>query len=159
MEDTGFSVPPEKLNRFAALYSTPDGKGLKLIDAPDSSSYAKPPKFPRGNGGLVSTASDYFRFAQMLLNGGEIEGVRLLKRETVALMTRNHLPEHITSLGGGPVEFSNNGFGLGFGVVLSPQSTPPATNGSGFWWNRGASGRRMLVDRREQHLFLARSGE
>ena len=73
MDDTRFSVPPNKLNRFAALYSPQDGKGLKLIDAPDSSSYAKPPKFPRGNGGLVSTAVDYFRFTQMLLNGGKLE--------------------------------------------------------------------------------------
>jgi len=62
----------------------------------------------------------------------------LLKPETVALMTRNHLPEHLTSLGGGPVEFTDNGFGLGFGVALSPKSTAPATNGSDFWWNRGA---------------------
>jgi len=138
MADTGFSVPPDKLNRFAALYSAPDGIGLKLIDTPDSSSYAKPSKFPCGNGGLVSTVSDYFRFTQMLLNGGELEGARLLKRKTVALMTRNHLPEHLISLGGGPIEFIDNGFGLGLGVALSPKSTAPATNGSGFWWNRGA---------------------
>lgn len=136
MDDAGFSVPAKKRSRFAAMYAAQDGRRLKLIDAPDSSSYTQPPKFPRGVGGLVSTAADYLRFTQMLLNGGELEGTRLLKRETVALMMRNHLPKHLTSLGGGPVEFTDNGFGLGFGVALPKQSTMDTTNG--FWWNRGA---------------------
>lgn len=136
MDDTGFSVPAKKRSRFAAMYAAQDGRRLKLIDAPDSSSYTQPPKFPRGVGGLVSTAADYLRFTQMLLNGGELEGARLLKRETVTLMMRNHLPERLNSLGGGPVEFTDNGFGLGFGVALPKQSTVETTNG--FWWNRGA---------------------
>jgi len=136
MYDTDFMVPKEKRGRFAALYKTENTDGLKLVEAPTASEFVKPPKFPRGNTGIVSTALDYFRFAQMLLNGGELDDARLLKRESVALMTRNHLPENLIPLRVGPAEFTNNGFGLGFSVVVN-QKTVAAINSNGFWWNRG----------------------
>ncbi len=112
MSDTGFLVPQEKLSRFAAAY----GRDLTLFDAGDKNSpYANGDNISRGAGGLVSTANDYLRFCKMLLNGGELEGRRLLKAETVEMMMKNNLPSgvlpHIPNMP--PL---CNGFGLGFGV-------------------------------------------
>ena len=81
MVDTGFSVPPEKVERYAALYrhNREEGQKQRVKDAPlanDELSF-----FPSGGGGLVSTAADYMRFSQMLLNGGELDGVRILGQE------------------------------------------------------------------------------
>ncbi|MBV9964614.1 MAG: beta-lactamase family protein, partial [Alphaproteobacteria bacterium] len=93
MNDTAFWVPSDKTVRFTSCYQ-PEGKGrgLKLQDDARESTYAKPPRLESGGGGLVSTAQDYLRFCRMMLNGGELDGVRLLGRKTVALMTTNHLP-------------------------------------------------------------------
>ena len=101
MVDTAFSVPPEKRDRFAALYSATKDKGLERVgkkaDADGEFTF-----FPSGGGGLVSTAADYMRFSQMLLNDGELDGFRILAKETVDLM---RYPHH------------DNWFGLGFAVV------------------------------------------
>ncbi len=75
MIDTAFYVPPEKIERFSANYSRLPDKSLKLEDDPGNSTYSKPPTYFSGGGGLVSTAIDYYRFCQMLLNGGELDGV------------------------------------------------------------------------------------
>ena len=80
-----------KVERYAALYRPDDKSGLEIVYAPPLAT-GKQTFFFSGGGGLVSTASDYIRFSQMLLNGGELEGVRLLGRKTVELMTLNHLP-------------------------------------------------------------------
>ena len=78
MVDTGFHVPAEKASRLAACYiATPDSR-MKLQDEPQNSRYLKPPTFISGGGGLVSTAADYLRFCRMLLNGGVLDGARLL---------------------------------------------------------------------------------
>ena len=91
MVDTGFHVPDDKLDRFAANYTpTPDG-GMQLIDDPETSPYRRPPGVEMGGGGLVGTAGDYLKFAQMLANKGEYGGKRLLGRRTVEFMTANHL--------------------------------------------------------------------
>ncbi|MCB0548008.1 MAG: beta-lactamase family protein [Phaeodactylibacter sp.] len=112
MEDTGFQVPEERLSRFAAAY----GKGLKRVDGPDGNSpYTNSRNFPRGAGGLVSTAQDYLRFCQMLLNGGTLDGVRLLRAETVGQMMQNQLPEGILPHTPGMPAICN-GFGLAFGI-------------------------------------------
>ena len=92
MPDTAFNVPPEKLSRFAANYARSTG-GLKVIDAPAKSKYAKKVTFFSGGGGLVGTARDYLRFLTMIQNGGELGGHRILRPETVALMTTNQLPK------------------------------------------------------------------
>ena len=92
MVDTDFYVPPEKLDRFAANYSRQPDKTIKVEDDPGNSTYSKPPTFFSGGGGLVSTAADYYRFCQMLLNRGELDGARILGRKTIELMTMNHLP-------------------------------------------------------------------
>ena len=131
MHDTGFYVPAGKLDRLTSFYeSTPEG--LRLLDAPPASAYAHPPAFPRGNTGLLSTAADYVRFAQMLLNEGTLDGVRLLHPETVRLMTRNHLPPALIPLRVGPFTFSGQGFGLGVGVQVDA-AAQPGSEGL-FWW-------------------------
>ena len=94
MVDTAFHVPEDKVGRFSAMYGPGEDGGLKLIEAPQTSPFTKPPSMAKGGGGLVGTASDYMRFLQMMLNGGEVDGVRLLGRKSVELMTTNHLPQH-----------------------------------------------------------------
>ena len=80
MVDTGFHVPADKIDRFAANYRVTPTESLRLADAPATSRFAAPTTFFSGGGGLVSTASDYLRFSQMMLNGGALDGARLLSR-------------------------------------------------------------------------------
>ena len=82
MVDTGFTVPDEKVDRFAANYGRARDKSLRLIEDPLESGYRKPRTFLSGGGGLVSTSADYVRFAQMMCNGGELDGTRILSRKT-----------------------------------------------------------------------------
>jgi CubicO group peptidase (beta-lactamase class C family) len=91
MGDTGFHVPAGRLGRLATVY-TPGEPGNLRPDTNPELAYAESPRFLSGGGGLVSTAADYARFCQMLLNGGELDGVRVLGRATVALMLADHLP-------------------------------------------------------------------
>jgi CubicO group peptidase (beta-lactamase class C family) len=119
MDDTDFLVPQDKLDRFAALYDI--RQGLKRIDKPEAKSFPKPPVFFNGGGGLVSTASDYLVFAQMMLNKGEYQGIRLLGSKTVEFMTRNHLSEELLPLmhdANPPMIMKGIGFGLGVSVVI-----------------------------------------
>lgn len=131
MKDTGFSVPKDKQDRFSKLY-VPDREGTP-VEQPADWFYGEPKLFS-GGGGLVSTAMDYARFGQMLLNGGELDGVRILKPETVRLMHTNHLPEgveRINPLIGNP----GNVFGLDFAIVEEPADgvSHPRAKGE-FWW-------------------------
>jgi len=110
MRDTAFFVPKTKVDRFSSCYS-PGSEGLKVQDKSNASRYLAPPSFLSGGGGLVSTARDYMRFCQMLIHKGQLFGTRLLKAETVDVMTTNQLPQDV-HWGG------KNGFGLGFSVQL-----------------------------------------
>ncbi|NLO81336.1 MAG: beta-lactamase family protein [Xanthomonadaceae bacterium] len=160
MVDTGFHVPPEKLDRFAVLYGPPGSEGmglqptrapnelrpepqpgLKLLD-PRDGTFAKPPVAPSGGGGLVSTMSDYLRFCRMLLNKGELDGERLLGPRTVDFMTANHLPGDMASMGQSrfseaPME--GVGFGLGFSVMLSPARAQTIGSVGEYAWGGAAS--------------------
>jgi CubicO group peptidase (beta-lactamase class C family) len=144
MADTGFTVPPDARDRFAANYSRSDGKTV-LFDDPESSPYARPRTFLSGGSGLVSTASDYFRFAEMLRRGGELDGARILGPRTIAYMTRNHLPGGqdlgATAL---PSSFSETrydgvGFGLGFYVTLDPVRAQVPSSAGEYGWGGMAS--------------------
>jgi CubicO group peptidase (beta-lactamase class C family) len=139
MVDTAFSVPASKVDRFATNY----GPGLIVIDDPAKSPYLNPPKFFSGGGGLVSTARDYTRFCQMLLNGGELQGTRLLKPETVQMMTHNQLPPEALPMAMPAGSKSDNGlgFGLGFAVRMAPNlDDPTAVVGEYFWGGAASTG-------------------
>ena len=153
MLDTDFHVPPEKLGRFAASYGPASGGGLRVIDAPSGSRFSRPPTFFEGGGGLVSTASDYARFAQMLLGGGELDGRRILGAKTVELMVQNHLSEQELEADYLKTEFPGWGFGLGVSVVTDIARTQlPGTNGE-YGWN-GAAGTSFWVDPAEDLIAI-----
>ncbi|MEZ5355630.1 MAG: serine hydrolase domain-containing protein [Bryobacteraceae bacterium] len=141
MKDTGFHVPKDKQNRFAAMYS-PDKGGAHLQLAPGAMSrnfLNDDLTFFSGGGGLVSTAADYLRFSQMMLNGGELDGVRLLSRKTVDLMASDHLGK---IPGTQPTGY---GFGLGFAVHTDPALS--GLNGSKGEYNwSGLAGTKFWID-------------
>ena len=96
----------------------------------------------------MSTARDYLRFAQMLANGGELDGVRILSRKTVDLMTSDHLPEGVAMRLGGHALFPGVGYGLGFGLMLDPAAAGDTTGVGAFWWG-GAANTGFWVDTAE----------
>jgi CubicO group peptidase (beta-lactamase class C family) len=147
MHDTGFYVPADKLARLAQ-----PGKDLASGQVPGMPDATKPPKFESGGGGMVSTASDYIRFAQMLLNGGELEGVRILGRKTVELMTANHLDSTVSP---GPLFLPGLGNGWGLGLVVRKDVGPALTAGSvgEFGW-AGIFGGYFWVDPHEKLIGL-----
>lgn len=142
MVDTGFSVPPESVDRFAAGYAFQDG-GFTLADDPRTSAYTRPRSFLSGVAGLVSTASDYLRFCRMLANGGAVDGVRILGPRTVRFMTMNHLPagKDLTAMAdtGGETRRAGQGFGLGFGVLLDPVVAQTIGTPGEYFWGGAAS--------------------
>jgi len=139
MTDTGFSVREDQRARFAACYEFQPGGGLKLQDDPTTSPYLGEPRLYSGGGGLVSTAADYMRFCRMLLNGGELDGARILAPKTIRLMTANHLAggADLTQMSRSLFSESTNagvGFGLGFAVVFDPARTlVPCSPGEYYW--------------------------
>jgi CubicO group peptidase (beta-lactamase class C family) len=142
MADTGFHVPSEKLARFAANYTPGANGALQLIDDPPKSRYGAPRKLCSGGGGLVSTAADYMRFCQFMLNKGTLDGVRLLGRKTVELMTSNHLRGDMADMG--MPRFSESpytgiGFGLGFSVMLNPARAQIVGSPGEYAWGGAAS--------------------
>jgi len=127
MVDTSWSVPGDKLPRFAANYARGADGQAALLDDPATSRFVAPRAIASGGGGLVGTAPDYLRFCRMILGGGTLHGERLLGRKTVALMTANHLanPRGDDMASMGQARFSESsyegiGFGLGFSVMLDP---------------------------------------
>lgn len=157
MVDTAFTVPAEKQARFAANYGYHEG-GMRLIDDPTASPYLQAPRLRSGGGGLVSTCADYFRFAQMLLNKGELDGVRILGRKTVELMTANHMPNHgdLSSMGM-PVfsetPYDGIGFGLGVSVMLNPAKAQILGSPGEFAWG-GAASTAFWVDPVEEQIVI-----
>ncbi len=158
MVDTGFHVPAAKQARLAANYSYADGGGMRLIDDQATSAYLQPPTLRSGGGGLVSTAQDYFRFAQMLLNQGELAGARILGRKTVELMTANHMPNNgdLTSMGQAvfsETPYDGIGFGLGVSVMLDPAKAQILGTPGEFAWG-GAASTAFWVDPAEEQIVI-----
>ncbi len=120
MVDTGFFVPPEKMSRLATLYAPAPSTGrlTPFVGAPLGLDATRPPAVANGGGGLVSTARDYGRFAQMLLDGGQLSAVRIISPAAARLMMANHLPD----------SFAGNGYGIGNFAYVP---------GTGFAWNGG----------------------
>lgn len=145
MVDTGFSVPDDKISRFAANYSPTEDGGIELEDDPETSTYRQHPTFFSGGAGLVSTASDYQRFGQMLLNNGTLDGNRILSRKTVELMTSNHLSggksisESAVPGAVAGSDMHGYGFGLGFGVLQDVGTAQIAGSPGQFYWGGAAS--------------------
>jgi CubicO group peptidase (beta-lactamase class C family) len=168
MKDTGFFVPKEKLDRFASLYGPAEGGGLRKLEGsmgnlPVESSFAdgsdpELPLFLYGGGGLLSTASDYMRFAQMLLNGGELEGERLLSPKSVELMMTNHVPEKLVPFPKGfpgvdGLDLVGQGFGFGLSVVLDVTKTGIlGSEGLAYWG--GAANTSFGIDPEEELIFM-----
>lgn len=152
MRDTHFYLPPDKVNRFATLYG-PDannGNRMMLTEVGDERStfVSGPRAFFSGSGGLLSTAHDYVRFQQMMLNGGELDGVRLLGPKTVELIFANHTGDLPLWLSG-----PGYGFGLGYSVVLDRAVAHTSdTEGSVSWG--GAFGTLFWVDPDEELVAI-----
>jgi CubicO group peptidase (beta-lactamase class C family) len=143
MTDTAFAVAADEMDRLAALYLATPGGGLQR-SAALGDAITRPAVFLSGGGGLVSTAADYHRFTQLLLRGGELDGVRLLSPRTIAYMTRNHLPGHVDlEMFGRPVFAESTvrgvGFGLGVSVVIDPSAVRGLTSAGEYAWGGLAS--------------------
>jgi CubicO group peptidase (beta-lactamase class C family) len=156
MVDTGFHLPDGEAARFAANYGLGPDRALKLIDDPVDSRFLRPRRVPSGGGGLVSTASDYLRFCQMLLGKGELEGVRYLGRKTVELMMSNHLRGDMADMGQprwSESTMEGIGFGLGFSVMLDPaRAQILGTPGECAWG--GAASTAFWVDPAEEMAVI-----
>ena len=155
MVDTGFFVPQSKIHRLATAYSVGGDGSLRAGGPPTTSRYADPRRAPRASSGLLSTASDYMRFCQMMLNGGTLEGERILGRKTVELMTMNHLPLALLPLRFGPFShfLEGYGFGLGCAVMLDPARAQSLGSAGAYWWF-GVWGTSFFIDPREELIGL-----
>jgi CubicO group peptidase (beta-lactamase class C family) len=159
MTDTAFFVPDHRVERFAANYGRNSRRELVLVDDPIESSYRRQPTMLSGGGGLVSTASDYLHFCQMLANGGELDGQRVLGRKTVEFMTINHLPgggelsEFALDGSYGEVGFNGMGFGLTMSVGLGPARTQVIGSPGEFMWG-GAASTTFFIDPSEDLIVI-----
>jgi CubicO group peptidase (beta-lactamase class C family) len=160
MNDTGFDVPANKIERFTTNYqwganplALTESGGKRIVgDHPSKSRYARPAKFYSGGGGLVSTAQDYLRFCQMMLNGGALDGVRLLSPKSVQLMTSEHtkharMPQGSVALGRG------SAFGLGFQVITDTAENQRIGSVGTFDW-AGAASTSFFIDPKEQLIGI-----
>jgi CubicO group peptidase (beta-lactamase class C family) len=156
MTDTTFEVPESKVDRLASLYE-PDPDTHRAVPAADPRA-RRTQKFDSGGGGLLSTAVDYQRFCQLLLRGGELDGVRLVSPKTIRFMASNHLPEgrdmsELASEGFSETGREGRGFGLGFSVVLDPARTKILGSRGEFAWG-GAASTVFWIDPRERLTVL-----
>jgi CubicO group peptidase (beta-lactamase class C family) len=159
MKDAGFYVPTDKRSRFSPNYFY-DSKSGELKESTTENGiptdYAEQPTKPSGGGGLVASAEDYYRFAQMLANGGQLDGVRILSPSTVKLMTSNHLPASLlTGEWGIGQHVMRPGFGYGFdcAVVFDPGDAALPDGKGTFFWD-GAAGTWFWVDPTNDVVFV-----
>ena len=139
MEDTDFECPDDKLSRLASLYEYNQSGKPKLMKVPSLDV-----KMMSGGGGLFSTMSDYYKFASMLLNQGEINGERIIGRKTLQYMTSNHLPNgrdltEMSESAFSETPYAGVGFGLGFSVMLDPLKSQTLSDIGEFGWGGMAS--------------------
>ena len=170
MSDTAFAVPAGKQHRLSAMYGHPDitthtfsqivaawqaGQNERR-DVEKTYPASGAPNFARGGHGLFSTASDYMRFAQMLLNGGQLDGTRILGRKTLELMHSNHLPAALLPYQIGPIPMSGYGFGLGSRVLLNVAESAVTGSSGEFGW-AGAAKTYFWVDPQEEVVGILMS--
>ena len=146
MVDTHYNIPQSKVDRVAAVYRpTGPDNAIELFRAP---AFREPTRYFSGQAGLSSTVADYFRFHQMMLNGGELDGVRLLSPRTVNLMVSNHAGDSLVYVRG-----PGYGFGLGYGIVMDPGRATDHLSPGSFLWG-GAWGTVAWVDPAEDMLGI-----
>jgi len=150
MKDTSFQVRADQLDRFAEVYGIDKEKGLTAYRGDFYRDFTKEPPFLSGGGGLVSTTADYWRFAQMIANGGALDGVRLLKPETVAMMRRDQLPNGLQGMGGGKLGL---GFGLNFAVVQDIEKNGGHGSVGEYFWG-GMANTLFWIDPKEDIVVL-----
>jgi CubicO group peptidase (beta-lactamase class C family) len=156
MEDAGFFVPEEKQKRFATMYQTGPQGGIIPSTGRLARGYGTQPSMPSGGGGMVSSAEDYYRFAQMLLNGGELGGMRILGPATVHLMSSNHVPTSLlTGQFGIGQQVLRPGFGYGYNcaVVYDPPEANLIEGKGTFFWD-GAAGTWFWIDPTNDIVFV-----
>lgn len=162
LTDMVFGVPKTHLARYTATYAPKSGGGLDISENADGSpgkaatppldgGYARYTTIPFGGLSLSGTAMAYAQFAQMLLNGGELDGARILSRKTVELMTTNHLPPTIPSIGGGAD--NGVGYGLGVSVVTNPAREGVIDSVGQFGW-AGAASTKVFIDPKEEMVVV-----
>ncbi len=139
MDDTFFQVPADKVDRLTDCYTVAPGKGRTMLDRGEKSAWSGPPTLLSGGGGLVSTALDYHRFCRMCLNGGTLDGARIIGRKTLELMTQNHLPggADLATLSQSLFSEAANagtGFGLGFAITIDPARSMIAGSKGEYYW-------------------------
>jgi CubicO group peptidase (beta-lactamase class C family) len=153
MKDTAFSVPADKLSRVATIYS---GGPSGIVPQPRDPNISKEPGLPQGGGGLYSTAPDYLRFVQMLANGGELDGQRLLAPSSVELMYANRVPDEIRTGKFGIGNYRQQP-GLGFGIDVAILEDPlklGSTAGKGSYLWDGIAGTWFWVDPTNDVVFV-----
>ena len=161
MKDTGFSVSPDRFDRFATAYArdeAPTGEAV-VADAPGDGLWSVPPPFEGGGGGLVSTADDYLAFASALLAGGTHRGTRVLSQASVSLMTGDHLtPQQRAVSGFWPGYFATTSWGFGMAVVTRRTSLGPSVGSYGWtglygtaWYNDPAEDLTAILIAQREH--------
>jgi CubicO group peptidase (beta-lactamase class C family) len=143
MTDTVFWAEGERARRLTSVYRPDRETGALQPYAIERVPFTERPTLVEGGVGLLSSVMDYVRFSQMFLNGGTLDGARVLQADTVALMTRNHLPGTLMPIGGGYM--AGSGWGLGFNVVLDDNAYPFPVGLGEYWWD-GSSGTRFSID-------------
>ena len=144
LKDTVFWADRERANRLATVYRPDDASGELHPYAIEEVPFTERPTLIEGGVGLLSSTMDFLRFSQMFLNKGELGGNRVLRPETVELMTRNHIPDSVLPLGTSGY-MAGSGWGLGFNIVLDSSAyTFPVGDGE-FWWD-GSAGTRFSID-------------
>lgn len=133
MAHTGFSLPSAELPLLATVYKHTEDGGLEPSDLSKFGAPDDPNRWPSGGGGLISTAGDYLRFAQMLANGGSLDGKQILSPATVALMTSNHVADDAMFKAWG-ADSRGLGYGFGVGVIIDAQNSPQADFNGDFAW-------------------------
>ena len=138
MVDTGFHVPEDKVERFTSAYMKTAGSPLTLVETARSSPYLREPAFLGGGGGLVSTMGDYLRFADMLRNGGKLDGRRVIGERTLELMGENHLKDgrSLNEMAIGLFSETTTvgaGFGLGFASTIDPVAAGSLAAADRYW--------------------------
>lgn len=151
MKDTGFSVAPENIDRFAEVYG-PDDKGQTVLNENEPlGDFLTDPAIHNGGGGLTSTIDDYYKFAQMLLNKGEYKGQRILGRKTVEYLTSNHMPPALTPYS---ADAPGEGYGLAMSVTVDQDQVLFMSSTGNYGWG-GAASTYFRIDPKENMIMIS----